>query len=89
MILGSLIKSCSKIGIFPLPPTPFNDICFEGLGEGLRGLELKSKCDGNLKGYFVGHACHGVREMIEGEVQKLVSGVCGLDLKDFKKLSSG
>lgn len=89
MFLGSLIKSCSKIGIFPLPQTPFYTISFETLADGLRGLELKSKCDGNLKGYSVGHACHGEREMIEGEVQRLVNGVSGLHLKDFKKMDSG
>lgn len=74
------------MGIFPLPQTPFNQVSFEGLAKQLMGLELKSKCDGKLKGYFVNHACHGVRDAIRGEVETLVKNVRGLDLKDFKKL---
>lgn len=86
MLLGSLIKSCAKTGIFPIPQSPFEGLSFAWVAKSLGSLDLKSKCDGNLKGYVVGHACHGVREYVENEVGKLIMGVRGLDLRDFKKL---
>ncbi|KUJ15798.1 uncharacterized protein LY89DRAFT_670340 [Mollisia scopiformis] len=89
MLLGSLIKSSAKLGIFPIPDRPFAGIAFDRLAEGIRDMDLKSKCDGNLKGYVVRHACHGVRARMVDEVRFLETGICGLDLRDFKKLGSG
>lgn len=89
MLLGSLIKASANIGIFPIPDRPFNGISFHKLAEGINHFDLKSKCDGNLKGYYVRHACHGVRAQIMEEVGRLQMGICGLDLKDFKKLCPG
>lgn len=85
MFLGSLLKSAARIGIYPLPYRPFNGLAFDVLAQQVRAMDLKSKCDGNLKGYYVRHACHGTRAHIVESVQALENGICGLDLKDFKK----
>lgn len=86
MFLGSLIKASARIGIYPTPERPFNGIAFDTLARRIRDMDLKSKCDGNLKGYYIKHACHGVRANMIESVQALEAGICGLDLKDFKKL---
>ncbi|CZR60537.1 uncharacterized protein PAC_10433 [Phialocephala subalpina] len=88
MFLGSLIKASARIGIYPMPDRPFNGIAFDTLAQQVRDMDLKSKCDGNLKGYYMKHACHGVRDHIIESVQALENGIGGLDLKDFKKLGS-
>lgn len=72
-----------------MPERPFNGIAFDTLAQQIRDMDLKSKCDGNLKGYYIKHACHGVRANMIELIQALEGGVCGLDLKDFKKLGSG
>lgn len=86
MFLGSLIKATARIGIYPMPERPFNGIAFDTLAQQIRDMDLKSRCDGNLKGYYIKHACHGVRANMIESVQVLEGGICGLDLKDFKKL---
>ncbi len=89
MFLGSLIKASARIGLWPLPEKPFGGIAFDTLAGQIREMDLKSKCDGNLKGYYIKHACHGVRAHIVESVKALERGICGLDLKDFKKFGPG
>jgi hypothetical protein len=89
MILGSLMKSSRKIGIWPMPETPFNGRNFKDLALSIRSIKILDVCNKTSSRRWTSHGpssnSHGLEELIEASMKSIEAGLNGLDLSEYTK----
>ncbi|KAI9046871.1 hypothetical protein LZ554_008949 [Drepanopeziza brunnea f. sp. 'monogermtubi'] len=87
MVLGSLLKSSRKIGIWPKPEAPFPGRRWRDLAKKLRGIKVLDVCNKTSSRRWNSHGpsgnAHGIEDEIEGVLKDVEKGLEGLNLKDF------
>ena len=88
MVLGSLLKSSRRIGIWPQPEAPFNGRKFKDLAEAIRGIRILDVCNKSsrtLKSIGSSSNCHGLEDSIEASMQSIEAGLDGLELSKYAR----
>jgi hypothetical protein len=89
MVLGSLLKSSRKIGIWPKPEAPFNGRKFKDLARAIRSIRILDVCNKSSSRRWVSHGpsnnCHGLEDSIEESMKSIEAGLDGLELTDYPK----
>lgn len=89
MVLGSLIKSSSKIGIWPKPEAPFNGRNFKDVACTIRSIRVLDVCNKTSSRRWNSHGpssnCHGLEDSIEALMKSVEAGLDGLELSDYTK----
>jgi hypothetical protein len=89
MVLGSLLKSSRKIGIWPRPESPFSGRKFCDLAKAIRSIRILDVCNQTSNRKWNSHGprgnCHGLEDEIEEALNKVESRLEGLNLADFPK----
>jgi len=80
MVLGNLLKSASRNGIYPAPPPPYQDMSFAELAEKLRCLHVEGLCHDD---YGYGNKVMK-KHNLEERLSSSVLSVAQLDLKGFQ-----
>lgn len=87
LLLGSLLKSATTLGIMPVPDSPYGSISFDEMTAKLYSLDVRAICDRisrtDIDGYYPKPA-HGLKEVIQERIKALEERLSGLDLQDFK-----
>lgn len=91
MVLGSLLKSSRKIGIWPKPETPFPGRKYKGLAKAIRGIKILDVCNKTSSRKWNSHGpagnSHGLEDEFEEKLKEVEKGLDGLRLFDFAKKS--
>lgn len=91
MVLGSLLKSSRKIGIWPKPEAPFPGRKYKGLAKAIRGIKILDVCNKTSSRRWNSHGpagnSHGLEDEIEENLKEVEKGLDGLRLFDFAKKS--
>jgi len=87
-MLGSLLKSARKNGLWPVPPSPFNGLQVVDLLGKMRALEPVAICDADLINWKFSEGeqpppSHGVKWSIDSQMNYLEGRVDGLELEDL------
>lgn len=90
MLLGSLMKGSSKIGIWPRPEAPFFGKKFNDLAAEIRKIKMVDVCgrsSGRRWSSYGGFErnCHGLEDQIESSIKAVEEGLGGLKLEDYRK----
>ena len=89
MVLGSLLKSSRKIGIWPKPEAPFAGRKYKGLAKAIRGIKILDVCNKTSSRRWNSHGpagnSHGLEDEIEEKLKEVEKGLDGLRLFDFAK----
>ncbi|CAD6444518.1 9e92c67b-038d-4675-a036-19ccf4c8f26d [Sclerotinia trifoliorum] len=88
MVLGTLLQSSTKLGIFPVPDLTNTDLTFNYVANQIRKVAVVALCDSlsPFKGFEYHHwSTHGVKQAIDTELVNLEKRLCGLEMEDFKK----
>jgi hypothetical protein len=89
MVLGSLMKSSRKMGIWPKPESPFNGRKFKHLARSIRSIRILDVCHKSrskrLTSLNPTSNCHGLEDSIEASMKSIESGLDGLELADYAK----
>jgi len=89
MILGSLLKSSRKIGIWPMPEAPFNDWKFKNLARKIRAIRILDVCNKSSSRRWTSHGpgnnSHGLEDEIEESLKALERTLDGLKLSDYAR----
>jgi len=89
MVLGSLLKSLVKWGLWPAPTSPYGPQTVDDLCLSIRCLDLVSLCDQLQlpKGIYdlPSGECHWLRARLKSNVEEQRDRISGLDLEKFKK----
>lgn len=87
MVLGSLINSSRKIGIWPIPEAPFNGRNFKDLARAIRTIRILDVCNKSSNRRWNSHGpssnCHGLEDAIEVSIKCIEAGLDGLELSDY------
>ncbi|KAI9641996.1 hypothetical protein NHQ30_009866 [Ciborinia camelliae] len=89
MVLGTLLQSSTKLGIFPVPDLTDTNLTFNYVVNQIRKVEVVALCDkiSPFKGFEYHHwSTHGVKQAIDTELANLEKRLCGLEMEDFKKV---
>jgi hypothetical protein len=86
-ILGSLMKSSRKIGIWPKPEAPFSGKKFKDLARAIRGIRILDVCKktSSRRLHLLGPSNngHGLEDSIEASMKSIEAGMDGLELSDY------
>ncbi|TGO58805.1 hypothetical protein BCON_0051g00450 [Botryotinia convoluta] len=88
MVLGTLLQSSTKLGIFPVPDLTDTELTFNYVVNQIRKVEVVALCDkiSPFKGFEYHHwSTHGVKQAIDTALANLEKRLSGLDMEDFKK----
>ncbi|ESZ92957.1 hypothetical protein SBOR_6676 [Sclerotinia borealis F-4128] len=88
MVLGTLLQSSTKLGIFPVPDLTDTDLTFNHVINQIRKVEVVALCDkiSPFKSYEYHHwSTHGVKQAIDTELANIEKRLCGLEMEDFQK----
>ncbi|PBP25406.1 hypothetical protein BUE80_DR003810, partial [Diplocarpon rosae] len=89
MVLGSLLKSSRKIGIWPKPQAPFPGRKWKDVAKNMRGIRILDVCNKTSSRKWNSHGpsgnAHGIEDEIESALKDVEKGLNGLKLKDFAK----
>jgi hypothetical protein len=87
MVLGSLMKSSRKIGIWPKPEVPFSGRKFKELASAIRNIKVLDICNKTrarrLHSLSPSSNCHGLEHSIEASMRSIEAGLDGLELSDY------
>ncbi|KAG0649945.1 hypothetical protein D0Z07_3555 [Hyphodiscus hymeniophilus] len=90
-VLGSLMKSSRKIGIWPKPEAPFPGRKFNELAQAIRSIRVLDVCkkSSSRRLHLLGPSnnSHGLEDSIEAAIKSIEVGVDGLDLAEYAKKS--
>lgn len=83
VLLGSLLESSSKLGVWPPPEAPYLDVTFKNLMVDINQINLVSFC--TKMGYTNQSSnSHGMKTEISSCLGKIRNRLSGLNLKDFE-----
>lgn len=89
MVLGSLLKSSRKIGIWPKPEAPFPGRKFKDLAKAIRSIRILDVCNKTSTRRWNSHGpsnnAHGLEDSIEASMKDIEAGLDGLELADFAR----
>ena len=89
MVLGSLLKSSRKIGIWPKPEAPFSGRKFKDLARAIRSIKILDVCKktSSRRLHMLGPSsnCHGLEDSIAASMKSIEAGMDGLELSDYPK----
>jgi len=88
LLLGSLIKSATTLGIMPVPEPPYGNISFDELADKLYSLDVQAICDSIDRPKINGKhpkPAHGLKKVIQEKIESLEERLSGLDIQEFKK----
>jgi hypothetical protein len=88
LLLGSLLKSATTLGIMPVPTPPYGNVSFVEIANRLYSLDVKAICDSISRAYINGNypkPAHGLRVVIHERIESLKERLSGLDIRDFNK----
>jgi hypothetical protein len=89
MVLGSLMKSSRKIGIWPKPEAPFSGRKFKDLARSIRSIRILDVCNksSSRRWNSLGPSsnCHGLEDSIEASMKSIEAALDGLELSDYAK----
>lgn len=88
MVLGTLLQSSTKLGIFPVPDLTDTELTFNYVVNQIRKVEVVALCDkiSPFKDFEYHHwSTHGVKQAIDTALANLEKRLSGLDMEDFKK----
>jgi hypothetical protein len=89
MVLGSLLKSLVKRGLWPAPASPYGHQTVEDLCYSIQHLELVSLCDQlqppKMPSHLPSGECHWLSSNLRGNAKMQRYSISGLDLQEFKK----
>jgi hypothetical protein len=89
MVLGSLMKSSRKMGIWPKPESPFNGKKFKDLALAVRRIKVLDVCNKTrsrrLTSLNLPSNCHGLEDSIEASMKSLEAGLDGLELSNYSR----
>ncbi|CZR60555.1 uncharacterized protein PAC_10451 [Phialocephala subalpina] len=82
ILLGSLLESSSKLGVWPPPEPPYLEVTFKNLIVDMNQLNLSSYC---TKMGFTNQSSssHGMKTEIGSALSKVRNRLSGLNLRDF------
>jgi len=83
MVLGSLLREATTLGLYPKPRLPYIKKSFVELKKDIRQLKIMSLCEKSWKPQKR-LDIHGVKGLINGQLRKLERHLQGLNLNDFK-----
>lgn len=89
MVLGSLMKSSGKMGIWPKPESPFGGKTFKDLAQTVRNIRILDVCNKTrsrrLTSLSLPSNCHGLEDSIEASMKSLEAGLDGLELPNYAR----
>ncbi len=89
MVIGSLLKSSRKIGIWPRPKTPFPGKKWKTLAKSIRGIKVLDVCNKTSSRKWNSHGpagnAHGLEDEIEEKLKEIETGLEGLKLGEFAR----
>ncbi|APA11747.1 hypothetical protein sscle_08g065170 [Sclerotinia sclerotiorum 1980 UF-70] len=88
MVLGTLLQSATKLGIYPVPDLTNTDLTFNYVANQIRKVTVIALCDSlsPIKGFEYRHlSTHGVKQVIDTKLVNIEKRLCGLKMEDFKK----
>jgi hypothetical protein len=89
MVLGSLMKSSRKIGIWPKPEAPFNGRKFKDLARAIRSISILDVCkkSSSRRLHLLGPSTnsHGLEDAIQASMKSIEASMDGLELSDYPK----
>lgn len=89
MVLGSLLKSLVKWGLWPAPTSPYGPQTLNGFCLLIWGLDLVSLCDQLQPPKETSHLpsgeCHWLSTNLRTNAERQRECISGLDLQNFKK----
>ncbi|KAL2071714.1 hypothetical protein VTL71DRAFT_12949 [Oculimacula yallundae] len=86
LLLGSLLKSVSSLGLYPAPEAPYDGVSFDEVEALLSDLSVQALCD-RIRPYMEGNEfipAHGLKDVIQERIAGISERLAGLDLKEFK-----
>ncbi|KAE8453983.1 hypothetical protein EG329_007759 [Mollisiaceae sp. DMI_Dod_QoI] len=91
LLLGSLTRSASALGIYPVPDSPYGTTCFDKLAIDMMNLNAEALCDSimpwsNSDPHKYGHGFHDAVKLKLDDLEKRLSG---LDMGEYKKSKVG
>jgi hypothetical protein len=90
MVLGCLMTSSRKIGIWPKPVAPFNGRKFKELAKAIRSIRILDVCNKTSSRRWNSHGpspnCHGLEDCIEASLNSIEAGLGGLKLDEYPRL---
>jgi len=88
VLLGSLLESSSKLGVWPPPEAPYYEITFKNLVIDINSINLMSFC--TQMGFANrSSSSHGMKTEINSALGKVRNRLCGLNMKDFERVKEG
>ncbi|KAG9240103.1 hypothetical protein BJ878DRAFT_320137 [Calycina marina] len=92
MVLGSLMKSSRKFGIYPMPDAPFSGWKFKTLAKKIRSIRILDVCNKSSSRrwttYEPGNNSHGLEDEIEQGIKNLEKTLDGLRISDYARTST-
>jgi hypothetical protein len=89
MVLGCLMKSSRKIGIWPKPEAPFSGRKFKDLARAIRSISILDVCKktNSRRLHLLGPSTnsHGLEVSIEASMKAIEVGMDGLELSDYMR----
>jgi hypothetical protein len=88
LLLGSLLKSATTLGIMPVPTSPYGEVSFNEIANKLHSLDVQAICDSIDRPWINGKyptPAHGLKIVIHERIESLEERLSGLDIQDFKK----
>ncbi|KAH8685819.1 hypothetical protein BGZ60DRAFT_366017 [Tricladium varicosporioides] len=89
MVLGSLMKSSRKIGVWPKPEAPFNGRRFKDLAKSIRSIRILDVCNKTSSRKWNSHGpgnnCHGLEDSVEASMKSIEASLEGLELETYAK----
>ncbi|KUJ15817.1 uncharacterized protein LY89DRAFT_96981 [Mollisia scopiformis] len=83
VLLGSLLESSSKLGIWPPPEAPYFEVTFKNLMADINQINLTSFC--TKMGYTNQSSnSHGMKTEINAALGKVRNRLSGLNMRDFE-----
>ena len=86
LVLGTLIRGASTIGIWPPPSSPYTNLSWRDTLRNIRGINVTTLCEeGVNNNHWNTHcAAHGVKASIVTELEGFDDGMEGLELAKFQ-----
>ena len=88
MLLGSLLRSATIQGVWPVPAPPYDNTSFSELADKIENLDVNALCDRISKVKINGEfpqAAHGLKALITQRITALEETLSGLDIDEFKE----